>query len=109
MSDNMSVPFGAAFGASLVLSWTMVTAILGLAAWSGDRTVDSLTRWLGLWVFTVAAPTLLSLSVHRALGALIRSYPDIPRRIRRDLAHARWAFLMFGTMAVLSAFALGLG
>ena len=109
MSKNQSVPYGAAYGASLVLSWTMVTAILGLAAWSGDRSVESLARWFGLWVFTVAAPTLVSVSVHRALRALVRNYPDMPERARRDLAHARWAFLMLGTMAVLSAFALGLG
>ena len=109
MSKNHSVPYGAAYGASLVLSWTMVTAILGLAAWSGDRSVESLARWLSLWVFTVVAPTLLSLAVHRALRTLARTCPEIPTRVRRDLTHARWAFLMFGTMAVLTAFAIGLG
>ena len=108
MNDNR-VPYGVAFGASLLLSWTMITVIIALAAWSGDRSPGSLVRWLGLWVFTVGAPTLLSLSVHRTLRTIVHACPDVPAHVRRDLTHTRWTLLMFGTMAVLSAFAIGLG
>jgi hypothetical protein len=109
MSKGNDVSYGIAFGASLILSWTMITAIVALAAWSGDRSAGSFARWFALWVFTVAAPTLQSLNVHRTLKTLVRAYPDVPARIRRDLTHVRWTLLMFGTMAALSAFAIGLG
>jgi hypothetical protein len=109
MSEHNHVPYGVAFGASLILSWTMITATIGLAAWSGDRSAGSLARWLGLWFFTVAAPTLQSFSVHRTLKTLVDTCPHAPERVRRDLTHVRWTLLMFGTMAVLSAFAIGLG
>ena len=109
MRNNNHVVYGVAFGASLILSWTMITAIVGLAAWSSDRSPGSLARWLGLWVFTVAAPTLQSFYVHRTLKTLIHACPDVPARVRRDLTHVRWTLLMCGTMAVLSAFAIGLG
>jgi hypothetical protein len=59
-------------------------------------------------MFTVAAPTFLSVTLHRTLRTLAYTCPEAPARLRRDLAHARWACLMFGTMAVLSAFAIGL-
>jgi hypothetical protein len=108
MNDDTHVAYGVAFGASLVLSWTVVTAVLVLSSWSDDRSAPNLGRWAGLWFATVAGPTISSLIVHRRLNELVRSYPDIPRRIRRDLRHVRWTFLMFGTMSVLIVFGLGL-
>ena len=96
------------FGMALAVSWILVTFTLALAAWSGEHTPGNLVRWGSLWFFSVV-PTIESLTVHRRLNDLLHARSDVPDRVIRDLTHARWTFLMFATMVVLTAFALGLG
>lgn len=97
------------FGASLAVSWLGITSLIGIVAWQGERTTWALVNWAALWFFAVAAPTIQASIVQRRLNDLSSACPNAPERIRRDLAHARSSMLMFTTMAVLIAFALGLG
>lgn len=97
------------FAMSLVFSWTLVTVILALAAWRGEHAASTLARWAALWFFSVAAPTIQAVIVHRRLKDLMHAYADLPDRVIRDLTHARWTFLMFGALTVMTALALGLG
>ena len=93
--------YGAIFTLSLLLSWTVITGLIGVVFWSGPRTIEDAATWAGLWVFTVATPTLQALRIHRSLTDIHRECPTSWPQVRRDLAHARFVVLMCGSMAVL--------
>jgi hypothetical protein len=106
MSNRTSL--GVMFLGTLVLSWTLVTAAIGLAIWSDRET--SLTRlatWASLWLFTVVAPTLNAFAVHRSLAELAVS--EAGGTPIDQLARLRPVLLLTANMAVLSAFALIFG
>jgi hypothetical protein len=103
-----SVRYGLAFAASLALSWTLVTGLIAMAFWSGPHTASNLARWTCLWVFTVGTPTVQALRLHWRLNDLVETCPSVPAAVRRDLKHTRFAFLMFGSMTVLTVLALEL-
>jgi len=106
MKSRHEVRFGVSFALSLVLSWTLTTALIGLAVWSGPQTVDHAAKWAGIWIFTVAAPTLQAFQIHRRLNDVLFECPTPPPRVRRDLSHARFVVLMCGSMTVLLVFGL---
>ena len=97
---------GVMFGFSLVLSWLLITPLVGFAFWSGPHTSDALSTWIGVWVFAVAVPTLQALLVHRRLNDALAACPTLVPRVRRDLAHTRFVLLMCGSMTALLAFTL---
>lgn len=99
------IPYGVMFLATLVLSWTLATAAIGLAIWSErDTSTLRLATWASLWLFTVLAPTLNAFAVHRAVVAL--RDPEIADSSAVRLAHVRPVLLLTANMALLSAFAL---
>jgi hypothetical protein len=100
------VGYGVTFGLSLILSWLLVTPFLMLAFWSGPHTRDELTKWVGLWIFTVGAPTLQAIRLHRRLNDLLQMCPTVAGPVRRELAYTRFALLMFGSMTVLMVISL---
>ena len=106
MNPRNELGFGAAFGLSLLLSWIPTTALIGMAIWSGPRTIDHAATWVGVWIFTIGAPTLVALQIHRRLNDVLLECPAMPPRVRRDLSHARFVILMCGSMTVLLVFGL---
>jgi hypothetical protein len=106
MSTRNEVGVGLAFALSLLLSWTLATALIGVAAWSGPRTIEHAAKWAGVWIFTIGAPTLQALLIHRRLNDVLVECPVVPPRIRRDLSHARFVIVMCGSMTVLLVFGL---
>ena len=102
------IPYGVVFLATLVLSWTLVTAAIGLAIWSDRHTSPMrVATWASLWIFTVVAPTLNAFAVHRSVGAL--ADPGIADSPANRLARLRPVLLLTANMALLSAFALIFG
>lgn len=94
------------FSLSLLLSWTLVSGALAFAAWVDRQTLPLLTMWAGLWVFTVLAPSLQALLIHRRLGEVLHSCPVTPPQVLRDLGHARFVIVMCGSMTVLLVWTL---
>jgi hypothetical protein len=93
---------GAMFIATLLLSWTLITAAIGLGMWPYRHTsLIRLATLASLWVFSVLAPTLNALTVHRSLQELAG---PVDR-----LARLRPLLLLYANMAVMSAFALIFG
>ena len=80
--------------------------LVALGFRAGQQTVQDAAQWAGLWFFTVAAPTVQALRIHRRLNDIVQESPTTSAQIRRDLAHARFVILMCGTMCVLVVFSL---
>ena len=97
--------YGLLFVTSLLISWTLVTGLIGMLAWSEART-GHLAKWIGLWAFTVGIPTLQSMRIHGLLRDVVHDCPVTAQHSRRDLAHARVVILFCGSMTVLFVFAL---
>jgi hypothetical protein len=106
MTSRNEVRFGVSFVLSLMLSWTLTTVLIGMAIWSGPQTIEHATNWAGVWVFTIGAPTLQALQIHRRLNDVLLECPSTPPAVRRDLSHARFVILMCGSMTVLLMFGL---
>ena len=106
MSRTTHVGYGAIFTLSLLLSWTLVTALLALAYLAGGRSPASAAQWAGLWFFTVAATTLQAIRLHRNLNDIAHECPVLSRQVRRDLARARFVILTCGSMCALLVFGL---
>src|SRR5687768_14609750 len=106
MNPRNEIGFGLSFALSLVLSWTMATALIGMAIWSGPQTIEHAAKWAGVWIFTIGAPTIQALQIHRRLKDVLLECPSVPPQVRRDLSHARFVILMCGSMTVLLMFGL---
>ena len=106
MGRTSGVRYGTVFMISLLLSWTLVTALLVLCYRAGSQSFRDAAQWAGLWFFTVAAPTLQALRLHRRLNDIVHECPTLPAQVRRDLAHARFVILMCGSMCALLVFGL---
>src|SRR5262245_13427862 len=100
---------GLIFALSLLTSWTAATGLLALAGWADRHAPHRLTTWAVLWVFTVAAPAVQSLRVHRRLGEVLQDWPATPPRVRHDLEHTRYVMVMCGVMTVVLVVALRFG
>jgi hypothetical protein len=97
------------FGFALMLSWTLPTTGIAFVIWT--ERAGSLVRmatWISLWTFTVLAPTLSAMTIHRALA---RVAGEVPRQERAldDLARLRPFLLLSANMALISAWALIFG
>jgi hypothetical protein len=103
------VRYDIGFTLSLGQSWTLATAAIALSYWSDERSWSSVRDWGLLWLFTVVAPTIQAMKVHRRLRELAGACPEMPARALRDLKEARLALPLLGSLALLAAFALGLG
>jgi hypothetical protein len=79
-----------------------------MAIWSGPQTIGHAANWVGIWIFTVAAPTLQSFQIHRRLNDVLFECPTTPPQVQRDLSHARFVVLMCGSMTVLLVLGLQL-
>lgn len=106
MRSRNEVGLGVSFALSLLLSWTLTTALIGMAIWSGPQTIEHAARWAGMWIFTVAAPTLQALQIHRRLNDVVLECPTTSPQVRRDLSHARFVVLLCGSMTILIVFGL---
>ena len=106
MKRTDRVPYGVLFTASLLLSWTLVTAVIALGFRAGEPSLERAVQWVGLWFFTVAAPTIQALRIHRRLNDIAHECPTTSAAVRRDLEHARFVILMCGSMCVLFVFGL---
>jgi|SRR5690348_12412557 hypothetical protein len=102
MATQNRYPLGTMFLATLVLSWTLLTAAIAMTMWTerGAPPVRLIT-WASLWVFSVLAPTLNAFTVHRAIQELTGPTDQ--------LARLRPLLLLYANMTVLSAFALIFG
>jgi hypothetical protein len=102
------IPYGVMFLATLVLSWALVTAVIGLAIWSDrDASPTRLATWASLWAFTVLAPTLNAFAVHRSIAELTDA--ETADQSTDRLVRLRPVLLLTANMALLSAFALIFG
>ena len=108
MKPMNEVRFGVSFALSLLVSWTVATALIGMAIWSGPKTMEHAATWAGVWIFTIGTPTLQALQIHRRLNDVLLECPAMPPRVRRDLSHARFVVVMCGSMTVLLVFGLHL-
>jgi hypothetical protein len=107
MTAERHIRYDVPFAAALVITSALLTPTLGLAFWrTSDWSWNAAMPWLWLWVFTALMPTAAALFLHRRLNDLVANVPDVPDRIVRDLANARWLFLMFGSMTGLAALSL---
>ena len=106
MTGSHRVPYGTLFTVSLLLSWTLVTAVIALGFRAGDQSFENAAQWAGLWFFTVAAPTIQALRIHRRLNDIVHECPASSPQIRRELEHARFVILMCGSLCVLLVFGL---
>jgi len=106
MGSTSGVRYGVVFTISLLLSWTLVTGLLMLSYRAGSQSLRDAAQWAGLWFFTVGAPTVQALRIHRCLNEVVRECPVLSPQVRRDLAHARFVILMCGSMCALLVFGL---
>jgi len=106
MKRANDVPYGLLFTVSLVLSWTLVTAAIALGFRAGQQSLQAAAQWAGLWFFTVAAPTIQALRIHRRLNDIVHACPATSPQVRRELEHARFIILMCGSLCVLLVFGL---
>ena len=109
MGRTSGVRYGAVFTISLLLSWTLVTALLVLGYRGSSQSFGDAAQWVGFWFFTVGAPTVQALRIHRCLNEVVRQCPILSPQAHRDLAHARFVILMCGSMCVLLVFGLLVG
>jgi len=102
-------PFGLLFGGTLVLSWTLMTLGVALAIWSEPHaSAVRLASWVSLWTFTVLAPTLTAVALHRAIGRCAEN-AVADDSFKAELARLRPLLLLSANMALLSACALVFG
>jgi len=106
MEVRETARYGPLFTISLMTSWTFVTVLIGMLGWSDQRSAERLATWAGIWIFTVAVPTVLALRVHGVLSELRRDGHPLSSRSRSALAHARALVLICGSMTVLLLFGL---
>jgi hypothetical protein len=106
MKSRNEVSVGLSFAVSLLLSWTLATALIGMAIWSGPQTIGHAATWAALWIFTVGAPTIQALQIHHRLNEVLLDCPTTSAQVRRDLSHARFVVLMCGSMTLLLVFGL---
>ena len=106
MSTRNEIGVGVPFALSLLLSWTLATALIGRAAWSGPQTIEHVAKWAGVWIFTIGAPTVQAILIHRRLNDVLGECRAASPQIRRDLSHARFVITMCGSMTVLLVFGL---
>jgi hypothetical protein len=71
-----------------------------------DQPANRLLALGSLWLFTVVAPTTTAVRLHRRLQDIVAASPNLPAGVTRDIASMRSLLLIFGTMAMLSAFTL---
>jgi hypothetical protein len=110
MTDLQPVRYGVTFGVHLAMSLVLTNALFAMAVWTlRDQPANRLLALGSLWLFTVAAPAMTAVRLHRRLNDLAVGSPDVPDAVIRDLASVRPLLLVFGTMAMLSAFTLLLG
>ena len=100
---------GVLFAVALAVSWTFPTATIALVIWS-ERAGSPvrIATWISLWTFSVLAPTLSAMTIHRALpriaGEARGREPSLD-----ELARLRPFLLLSANMALLSACALIFG
>ena len=95
---------GVLFTLTLVLSWTLITAAVALAAFGErDASLQRIATWVSLWVFSVVMPTLNALTLHRIGRTLTSGGNGEPPH---ELFRTRTVLLLTANMAVLSALAL---
>jgi hypothetical protein len=105
--SNSFFPVGVIFGTALLLSWTLMTAGVAAAMWRDQgESVVRLGAWLSLWTFTVLAPTMSAVTLHRSIARLSAGDEDPSLA---ELARLRPFLLLSANMALLSACALIFG
>jgi hypothetical protein len=110
MTEKQSIRYGITFGVSLAMSLLLTNALFAMALWRlRDQPANRLLALGSLWLFTVVAPTTTAVRLHRRLQDLVAASPNLPAGVTRDIASLRSLLLIFGTMAMLSAFTLLLG
>jgi hydrogenase/urease accessory protein HupE len=109
MDAERNVGYGLMFAISLLMSWTLVTGLIGLLAWSDGQAPGHLAKWIGIWAFTVGIPTMQSVRIHGLLRDVAQDCPVTSAHSRRALAHARVVILVCGSMTVLFVFGLFVG
>ena len=106
---NSRPPLGLLFGVALILSWTLMTAVVALALWAErGHSLIRLATWTSLWVFSVLLPTLNALTIHRAIARLPGERAANEQSLD-ELARLRPFLLLSANMALLSACALIFG
>jgi hypothetical protein len=102
------IPYGVMFLTTIVLSWSLASAAIGLALWSDRNTSPiRMATWASLWLFTVLMPTLNACAIHNSAAALADAErADSPAA---RLVRLRPVLLLTANMALLSAFALIFG
>ena len=110
MTDKQPVRYGVAFGVHLAMSLVLTNALFAMALWRlRDQPANRLLALGSLWLFTAAAPAMTALRLHRRLNELAAAASGVPDAVIREIAGVRPLLLVFGTMAMLSAFTLLLG
>jgi hypothetical protein len=100
---------GVHFLVALATSWILSTAGVALAIWTGHAgSPVRIATWVSLWTFSVLAPTVSAMTIHRALARISDAAPHHQAALD-ELAGLRPYLLLSATMALISAFALILG
>jgi hypothetical protein len=98
--------YGPLFAISLLTSWTFVTGLIGMLAWSDRGSPERVATWIFIWLFTVGMPTLQAFRIHAVLSEMCHGGVDLSPRSRRALTQARVLILICGSMTVLLLFGL---
>ncbi|HEX5107511.1 MAG TPA: hypothetical protein VFV95_03660 [Vicinamibacterales bacterium] len=96
--------FGVVFTTALIVTW-LAASLIVVMAWSDRGVPTRLLQWIALWVFTVVAPTIQALRIHRLLDDSDR-FPVASERSHRALAQARVVILTCGSMTVLCVYTI---
>ncbi|HVG54819.1 MAG TPA: hypothetical protein VM846_10330 [Vicinamibacterales bacterium] len=96
---------GVIFTTALIVTW-LATGLIAVMGWHDREVPGRLLQWIALWAFTVAAPTIQALRIHRLLDDFDRDFPTPSQGSLRQLEHARIVILICGSMTVLCVFTI---
>ena len=98
--------FGVMFATALIVTW-LATGLIVVMGWHDRQVPGRLLQWIVLWVFTVVAPTIQALRLHRLLvDDFDRGFPTASPGPLGELAQARIVILICGSMTVLCVFTI---
>lgn len=97
--------FGVMFATALIVTW-LATGLIVVMGWHDRQVPGRLLQWIVLWVFTVVAPTIQALRLHRLLDGSHRDFPAASESSHRELVHARVVILTCGSMTVLCVYTI---
>jgi hypothetical protein len=106
METNETARPGVLFTLSLLNSWTVGTGAISMLGWIDQHSSERIATWVGVWIFTIAVPTVQATRINSVLSELRRDGRPLSPRSRRILARAQVLILICGSMTALLLYGL---